>query len=159
MLVLITFGIDTCFWLVIGQKGNGLINTEWNTYSCFVLTICKTWFFALLNFFNTGASYCSVCVDWHSLLKYTLFYIATCMMLSSAFPLLAYCSKNACTYITNPCILKKVWLCIETRQRRCVESVYEERPHRLSFDTKLSYTTTSDIGLNPSALSDERCSS
>jgi len=31
MLVLITFGIDTCFWLVIGLKGIGIINTEWKT--------------------------------------------------------------------------------------------------------------------------------
>jgi hypothetical protein len=71
------------------------------------------------------------------------------MMLSSAFPPLVYCSKNACTYITNPCILKKVdfALSIETRERTCVESVYEESPHKLSFDTKLSDTTTSDICL------------
>jgi len=57
--------------------------------------------------------------------------------------------QQECMYlITNPCILKKGWLCIETKQRRCVESVYDESPHKLSFDTKLSYTTTSDIGLN-----------
>jgi len=41
------------------------------------------------------------------LLKHTLFYITACMMLSSAFQLLVYCSKNVYIYVTNPCVLKK----------------------------------------------------
>jgi hypothetical protein len=42
--------------------------------------------------------------------------------------------------------LEKSWLYSETRQRSCVESVMK-RAHTLSFDTKLSDATTTDIEL------------
>ena len=97
--------------------------------------LCFTKFFQYLCFILLRVCGFAQSDQYICLLKHTLFYITACMMLSSAFPLLVYCSKNACTYITKPCIFKKGWICIETRQRRCVESVYEESPHKLSFDT------------------------